>query len=218
MSEQPAGSSTVRPHPLEPLTAEEIRAAVAGVRATGKLSDAARSRRSCSMSHRRRRSPRSATISRRIDRPCWWCPVRTLGRGSARQHGHAAMSSRWVERDDVRPALAVRGVVNAIIALHEHAASGPRSRSAGISTSTGPDRPVADRQLRDRGRRAGASPAASRTTARSRPTTATPDRSRGCSPSSTWRAARCSRSSTTAWCRCPTAAAATCPRTTAAAA
>ena len=47
----------------------------------------------------------------------------------------------------------------------------------------GPDRPLADRQLRpcDR-RRAGGSPAASPTSGRSRPTTATPARSRACWP------------------------------------
>ena len=69
--------------------------------------------------------------------------------------------------------------------------AGPAGRGRPIA---GADRPLARRHLRaGRTRRAGASPAAWPSCASPRRTTATPARSRGCSPSSTWAGARCSR-------------------------
>ena len=122
MSDQPAGSSRVRPHPLEPLTEDEIRAAVAAVRATGKLSDAARfasvvldepSKEALAALERRRAATSAGPSLGDVPGPD--CSVVealvTVATGDVLS---------WVERADVRPALLFEESFNAIIALHEH--------------------------------------------------------------------------------------------------
>src|SRR6476661_11105883 len=120
MSDQPAGSSTFRPHPLEPLTADEIRAAVAAVRATGKLSHAARfasvvldepSKEALAALGDAQPPHRQARV---LVVPGPECSV-----VEALVNIATGDVVSWVERSDVRPALLFEESFNAIIALHE---------------------------------------------------------------------------------------------------
>jgi primary-amine oxidase len=103
------------PHPLEPLTADEIRAAVAAVRATERLTGTARfstvtldepAKDELDRAERRARlvivpGPESTLVE----------AIVALASGEVRS---------WVERPDARPALGFEESFSAIVALHEH--------------------------------------------------------------------------------------------------
>ena len=186
-------------HRFDPLSAEEIAAAVAAVRAGDRLTEGAwfstitldEPPRGVDGSPRQVRlvivdGPEASVVEALVD----------LASGEV---------VRWDRREGVRPALGVHESITTIDALSRHAGFRAALTRRGIEhfrqvqIDPWPAGNLGD--PREDGRRVAR--AASRTTARSRRTTATPDRSRGCSPSSTWRRVRCSRSSTTAWCRCP---------------
>ena len=172
-------------HALEPLTADEITAAVAAVRATGRLTDAARfstitldeppkgelaTRRAASPPGDRAR-PRVLRRSRRSS-PLASGEVGVVGR--ARWHAPGPRLRGVVQRHH-RPARARRLQGGAGRARHHRPRTRCRSTRGRPGASASPPRTAA------------ASCAASSTTARTRATTATPARSRGCSPRSTWR-------------------------------
>ena len=134
MSDQPPGSSRVRPHPLEPLTEDEIRAAVAAVRATGKLSDAARfasvvldepSKEALAALSDAEPPHRQARVLVVPGPDC------SVVEALVTVAGGDVLS--WVERADVRPALLFEESFNAIIALHEHDGFRAAMRKRGIT-------------------------------------------------------------------------------------
>ena len=102
-------------HPLDPLTAEETTAAVAAVRAAGRLTDAARFSTVTLDEPPKDQLDRADRRARLIIVPGPECSlveaVVAVGSG-------AVLS--WVARDGVRPALGFEESFNAIIALHEH--------------------------------------------------------------------------------------------------
>jgi primary-amine oxidase len=102
-------------HALEPLTAEEILAAVAAVRATGRLTDAARFSTITLDEPQKDELDRTDRRARLLIVPGPECTlveaIVGLGTGEV---------LAWVEHEDVRPALGFEESFNAIIALHEH--------------------------------------------------------------------------------------------------
>ena len=210
-------TATRRAHPHDPLTADEVRLAVDSVTGSGRVPDGTLF--ATVAVDEPDRAELAAFAAGRPGRPPDPAggPPRARGGGRRGRGPHARRRRRRVDRARRRapgPALRRR--------LPVHPRPQGRPRLAGGHGAPGhhrlrpgPDRPVAHRQLRQPdSRRAGGSPAASPTTARSRPTTATPDPSRACWPPSTRHGARSSRWSTTVWSPCPRVGAATCPRTT----
>jgi len=102
-------------HALEPLTAEEITAAVAAVRATGRLSEAARFSTITLDEPPKPELDRAERRARLVIVPGPDCTVIE----AVVDVGSGAVLS-WVERDDVRPALGFGEAFGAILALHEH--------------------------------------------------------------------------------------------------
>ncbi|MGQ0434615.1 MAG: primary-amine oxidase [Microthrixaceae bacterium] len=102
-------------HALEPLTAEEITVAVAAVRATGRLGDAARFSTITMDEPAKDLIDRADRRARLIIVPGPEC---TLVEAVVALASGEVVS--WVEREGVRPALGFEESFNAIIALHEH--------------------------------------------------------------------------------------------------
>ncbi len=102
-------------HALDPLTADEVRTAVAAVRATGRLTDVARFSTVTLDEPPKADLDRAERRARLLIVPGPECTLVdatvALGRGEV---------LTWVELDDVRPALGYEESFNAILALHEH--------------------------------------------------------------------------------------------------
>jgi primary-amine oxidase len=108
-------------HPLDALTEDEVRVAVAAVRSTGRLDESARvatvalhepDRRELAAFERGEAIPRRVHLGIVPGPECQVIEaVVTLPDGAV---------VAWDERDDVRPALLVEESFNAIIALHDH--------------------------------------------------------------------------------------------------
>ncbi len=102
-------------HPLEPLTAEEITAAVAAVRASGRLTAAARFSTVTLDEPPKDDLDRAGRRARLVIVPGAECSL--IEATVALPSGEIVA---WVEREDVRPALGFEESFNAILALHEH--------------------------------------------------------------------------------------------------
>lgn len=102
-------------HPLVPLTAEEVTAAVTAVRATGRLSDAARF---STITVDEPPKDALAGADRRARLVIVPGPECSLVEAVVSVASGEVVS--WVERKGVRPALGFEESFNAIIALHEH--------------------------------------------------------------------------------------------------
>jgi len=122
MNDQSSGSPDFGEHPLAPLTADEIRAVVAAVRATGRLTDAARfamvvldepSKEALAALGQGEPPERRARL---VLVPGLECSVVEATVVVATDE-----IASWEERPDVRPALLFEESFNAIIALYEHA-------------------------------------------------------------------------------------------------
>jgi primary-amine oxidase len=105
----------VPPHALDPLTAEEITAAVAAVRSTGRLTEAARFSTITLDEPAKHHLDRSERRARLVIVPGPDCTVI-----EAVVDVRSGEVLEWVERDDVRPALGFGEAFGAILALHEH--------------------------------------------------------------------------------------------------
>jgi len=103
------------PHPLDPLSANEIAAAVAAVRATGRLADAARFSTITLDEPPKDELDQAPRQARLLIVPGPEC---TLIEAVVRVATGEVRS--WVEREDVRPALGFEESFAAILALHEH--------------------------------------------------------------------------------------------------
>ncbi|MEQ1785901.1 MAG: primary-amine oxidase [Acidimicrobiales bacterium] len=103
-------------HPLEPLTADEITAAVAAARATGRLTDAARFSTVTLAEPAKDALGDTGRRARLVIVPGPECTlveaIVAVDRGEV---------LGWTELDGVRPALGFEESFNAILALHEHA-------------------------------------------------------------------------------------------------
>jgi len=119
------GASRQPVHPLEPLTEDEIRAAVTVVRATGRLTDSARfstvtldepSKQAVTAFERGDRGDRGERRRVRL--------VIVPGPECSGIEAVVVVATgqvvAWEERSDVRPALLFEESFNAIVALHEH--------------------------------------------------------------------------------------------------
>ncbi|MDQ6696908.1 MAG: primary-amine oxidase, partial [Actinomycetota bacterium] len=134
MSTRSSGSSDVGQEPLAPLTAEEIRAVVATVRATGRLTDAARfamvvldepsKAALAALGHGAPPERRARLVI--VPGPDCSVVEATVAVG-------AGEIVSWEEQPDTRPALLFEESFNAIIALHEHAGFRAAMHKRGIT-------------------------------------------------------------------------------------
>ncbi|HEY3142928.1 MAG TPA: primary-amine oxidase, partial [Acidimicrobiales bacterium] len=115
----------VRTHPLAALTEDEVRAAVAAVRATGRLDDAARFA-TISLQEPTKAElaafEQGETIARRVHLEIVPGPDCQVVHAVVEVSGsdEAAKVRTWDVHEDVRPALLVEEAFNAIVALHEN--------------------------------------------------------------------------------------------------
>ena len=168
-------------HPLECLTGDEIRAAVAAVKSDGRLDQHARFA-TVTLDPPSKEAVASYRPGDAIDRR-----VRLIivpGQDSTVIEALVAVPSgeivSWEERPDVRPALLFDDALRSIIALRESPEWRQAMARRGITeldkVQSTPGRPATSN---GRSKMAGASPDASSTTANNRPTTATPGPSKG---------------------------------------
>ncbi|MFZ6003311.1 MAG: primary-amine oxidase [Actinomycetota bacterium] len=101
-------------HPLDPLTAEEIRAAVAAVRASGRITEAARFS-TVTLDEPAKGLTDARRAARLLIVPGPECSV--VEATVAVESGEV---TSWTERPGVRPALGFEESFNAIVALHAH--------------------------------------------------------------------------------------------------